>query len=52
MLTLAGVNSKLFIVVGAAALAVKKIMERDGLPGTLKIWPGIAEEQLGFRFRM
>ena len=30
-----------------AALAVKKIMERDGLPGTLKIWPGIAEEQLG-----
>ena len=30
-----------------AALAVKKIMERDGLPGTLKIWPGVAEEQLG-----
>ena len=30
-----------------AALAVKKIMEREGLSGTLKIWPGIAEEQLG-----
>jgi len=30
-----------------AALAVKKIMERDHLSGTLKIWPGVAEEQLG-----
>ena len=30
-----------------AALAVKEIMEREGLPGTLLIWPGIAEEQLG-----
>ncbi len=27
-----------------AALAVKKIMEREKLPGTLKIWPGVAEE--------
>jgi len=27
-----------------AALAVKEIMEREGLPGTLVIWPGIAEE--------
>lgn len=27
-----------------AALAVKEIMERDGLPGTIVIWPGIAEE--------
>lgn len=27
-----------------AALAVKKIMEREKLPGTIKIWPGIAEE--------
>ena len=27
-----------------AALAVKDIMEREGLPGTLVIWPGIAEE--------
>lgn len=28
----------------AAALAVKEIMERENLPGTLMIWPGIAEE--------
>ena len=30
-----------------AALAVQKVMQRDGLAGTLVIWPGIAEEQLG-----
>jgi len=30
-----------------AALAVKKIMERERLPGTLVVWPGIAEELLG-----
>ena len=30
-----------------AAIAVKEIMERDGIQGTLKIWPGVAEEQLG-----
>jgi aminobenzoyl-glutamate utilization protein B len=30
-----------------AALAVKKIMERDHLPGTLRIWTGTAEELLG-----
>jgi aminobenzoyl-glutamate utilization protein B len=30
-----------------AALAVKKIMDRDKLPGTLIIWPGVAEELLG-----
>ena len=30
-----------------AALAVKRIMERERLPGTIKIWPGVAEEQLG-----
>jgi aminobenzoyl-glutamate utilization protein B len=30
-----------------AALAVKEIMERENLQGTLLIWPGIAEEQLG-----
>lgn len=29
-----------------AALAVKKIMERDRLPGTLMLWPGVAEELL------
>ncbi|MFT6095045.1 MAG: aminobenzoyl-glutamate utilization protein B [Pseudohongiellaceae bacterium] len=29
-----------------AALAVKEIMERNNLPGTLILWPGIAEELL------
>lgn len=30
-----------------AALAVKAIMEREGLSGTIVLWPGIAEELLG-----
>src|SRR5689334_23248563 len=30
-----------------AALAVQKIMERDHLPGTIRLWPGVAEELLG-----
>ena len=30
-----------------AAIAVKRIMEREKLPGTIMIWPGVAEEQLG-----
>lgn len=30
-----------------AALAVKKIMEREKLQGTLMLWPGVAEELLG-----
>lgn len=30
-----------------AALAVKSLMERNNLPGTLVLWPGIAEELLG-----
>jgi aminobenzoyl-glutamate utilization protein B len=30
-----------------AALALKKIMQRDRLSGTIKIWPGVAEEQIG-----
>ena len=30
-----------------AALAVKKVMDRDTLPGTLLLWPGVAEEALG-----
>ena len=30
-----------------AAIAVKKIMERDKLPGTIRIWPGTAEELVG-----
>lgn len=28
----------------AAALVVKEIMEREKIPGTLKLWPGVAEE--------
>ena len=31
----------------AAALTVKEIMQRDRIPGTLVLWPGVAEEQLG-----
>lgn len=30
-----------------AALAVKKVMEREHLRGTIKLWPGVAEELLG-----
>src|SRR5215210_2836841 len=30
-----------------AALAVKKIMEREKLSGTIRIWPGTAEELVG-----
>ncbi len=30
-----------------AALAIKEMMEREKIPGTLMLWPGIAEEQLG-----
>src|SRR5712671_230920 len=30
-----------------AALAVKDLMEREKLPGTLVVWPGVAEELLG-----
>jgi aminobenzoyl-glutamate utilization protein B len=31
----------------AAALAVKKIMEQQRLPGTIRLWPGVAEELVG-----
>ena len=31
----------------AAALALKEIMQREGLAGTLVLWPGVAEELLG-----
>ena len=33
------------IVVGA--LAAKEVMEREGIPGTIVIWPGVAEELVG-----
>jgi aminobenzoyl-glutamate utilization protein B len=29
-----------------AALAVKELMQRENLPGTIRLWPGVAEEQL------
>ena len=41
-----GHNSGQALIV-TAALSVKKIMEREGLSGTLMLWPGVAEEQLG-----
>ena len=30
-----------------AALAVKQVMEREHIKGTIKLWPGVAEELLG-----
>jgi aminobenzoyl-glutamate utilization protein B len=30
-----------------AVLAVKAIMEKEKLPGTIVLWPGVAEEQVG-----
>ena len=30
-----------------AALSVKKLMEREKMPGTLMLWPGVAEELVG-----
>src|ERR671939_425123 len=41
-----GHNSGMPLVI-TAALAVKKIMQREHLPGTLKLWPGVAEELVG-----
>jgi aminobenzoyl-glutamate utilization protein B len=38
-----GHNSGLPLVI-LSAIEVKKIMEREKLPGTLMIWPGVAEE--------
>lgn len=40
-----GHNSGLPLVV-ISALEVQKIMQRENLPGTLMIWPGVAEELL------
>jgi aminobenzoyl-glutamate utilization protein B len=34
-------------IVVTAAMALKKIMDREKLPGTIVMWPGVAEEQLG-----
>jgi len=30
-----------------AALALKRVMERERIPGTLMLWPGVAEELVG-----
>jgi len=30
-----------------AALAVKRVMEREHLKGTIRLWPGVAEEEVG-----
>jgi aminobenzoyl-glutamate utilization protein B len=32
-----------------AALAIKRIMERDKIPGTITLWPGVAEEQMAVK---
>lgn len=38
-----GHNSGMAVQI-TAALAVKELMEREGLQGTIQIWPGVAEE--------
>lgn len=30
-----------------AALALRAVMQRDGIPGTIVLWPGVAEELVG-----
>jgi aminobenzoyl-glutamate utilization protein B len=41
-----GHNSGLAVQI-TAALAVRALLEREGLPGTIRIWPGVAEELVG-----
>jgi aminobenzoyl-glutamate utilization protein B len=41
-----GHNSGLAVQI-TAALAVRAILERERLPGTIRIWPGVAEELVG-----
>ncbi|MBT6035872.1 MAG: amidohydrolase, partial [Kordiimonadaceae bacterium] len=40
-----GHNSGMAVLI-TAALALQEVMERDNIPGTIVIWPGIAEELL------
>jgi aminobenzoyl-glutamate utilization protein B len=40
-----GHNSGQAVNVGAA-IALKEVMEREGIAGTLVLWPGVAEEQV------
>jgi len=35
-----------------AAIAVKKIMEREKIPGTIHLWPGVAEELMAGKMYM
>jgi aminobenzoyl-glutamate utilization protein B len=41
-----GHNSGLAVNI-TAALVLKKLMERERIPGTIQIWPGVAEELVG-----
>jgi aminobenzoyl-glutamate utilization protein B len=41
-----GHNTGMPLVV-ASALVLKELMQRERIPGTLKLWPGVAEELLG-----
>lgn len=38
-----GHNSGQAVII-TAAIAVKKVMQREKIPGTIRIWPGVAEE--------
>src|SRR5271154_6873455 len=35
-----------------SALAIKKIMEREKIKGTIMLWPGVAEEDLGVKAQL
>jgi aminobenzoyl-glutamate utilization protein B len=41
-----GHNSGLPVQI-TAAIAIKRLMQREKMPGTIRLWPGVAEEQLG-----
>ncbi len=41
-----GHNSGQAVII-AGALAAKEVMERENIPGTIVIWPGVAEEVVG-----
>ena len=41
-----GHNSGMIVNI-TAAIVLKKMMEREKIPGTIRIWPGVAEELVG-----
>jgi aminobenzoyl-glutamate utilization protein B len=43
-----GHNSGLAVNI-TAALAVRAVLQREGLPGTIRLWPGVAEEIVGMK---